>query len=201
MDGQRYYTISVVTRDDLARRRYRMDEVITKEGASAFAMLLQNKKKDLLTWEEASQLQAEAEVESNLQVESEPASPSLQSESLPNPLIDEAAPVDPDAVQDVSEEKPKQAEDGKKKKMRRLKKPNLSLFEEIVDKKAILEKEVVAKINQDGYYDGVQPYDVQMEVSQQKTKKKKDMSVVLILVMAIIVLLGILVYMIGDLFL
>lgn len=111
---------------------------------------------------------------------------------------------DNEAVEEILEpatEETEEAEESEKpgrKRFRRLKKPNFSLFEEVVDEEAELEKELNELINQDNYYGVVLPYDVENEF--YVTKRKKDGRLIAALIGVIAVLFGLTIYLIGDLF-
>lgn len=98
-----------------------------------------------------------------------------------------------DMVQDIEE---KDSQPAKKKKFRKLKKPNLALFEEVVDEMAILDEELDKKINLDHYYDIIQPYDAQNQVIMQKKKSNKKILIGLMSLMG--VLIAVLIWLIGD---
>lgn len=86
----------------------------------------------------------------------------------------------------------------KKKKMKRLKKPNLSLFEEVVDEKAMLEAEINDLINKDHYYDVVEPYDADMQISLRN--KKKNNLILVGLLAGVVLTVAYIIWTLGGLF-
>lgn len=85
----------------------------------------------------------------------------------------------------------------KKKKFRKLKKPNFSLFEEVIDEKAILDESINEKINQDHYYDVVAPFDAENQINIQN-KKKGNRNIIIGLLALLGILMAALIWIIGD---
>jgi len=115
--------------------------------------------------------------------DSQPVNASFDSEISPTPWESDAA----------SSQKPE-----KKKKLKRLRKPNLSLFEEVVDEKAMLEAEVNDMINKDHYYDVVEPYDAGQQIARKR--KKKNNLILVGLLAGVVLTVAYIIWTLGGIF-
>ncbi len=166
MDDKKYYILSIATKP-LSRSRYRFDEV-------------RGSKNETETVEQAV-------AGSNIEISAAP------SEDVAHMVFPISADItDRDEIEMTAEEEEKP----KKKKLRRIKKPNLSLFEEIVDEKAILEEEIDQLINKDHYYDVALPYDQDNQISMRKKKQGNKVLAGLFILMAGII--AFITWTIGD---
>ena len=108
----------------------------------------------------------------------------------------EIEPAAADLAKPESENEPGKK---KKKKIKRLRKPNLSLFEEVIDEKEKQKQEAAAIINQDHYYDVVKPYDADTQIHLKGTRRSGKVVGVLVAAIAIVVVL--IVWSMGDILL
>ncbi|MEY8369605.1 hypothetical protein AALA24_12695 [Anaerovoracaceae bacterium 42-11] len=155
MDDKKYYILSVATRP-LSRYRYRFDEV---KGIQ-------------------SEYEVGKDAAENLNVDIDPALLEEAAAQADSPIATEAKDIDESLENTEENIKPE------KKKLRRIKKPNLSLFEEIVDEKALLEEEIDQLINKDHYYDVALPYDQDNQISMRKKKQGNKVIAGLFVLMA-----------------
>lgn len=168
MEEIKIFEIQIVTKR-LLRHRYTMGEIsvvanreLPAEYHEGSGILMDN----IRLREEQEMLMAEVHVHA------------LQENASSNSEKDSA-----DHAEHVSAESPSRG----KKRFRKLKKPNLSLFEEVIDENLIIEEAIDKKINQDHYYDVITPFDADNQIAIQSQKKNNG-----IIIFSLLAVLGIL---------